>query len=331
MHNFTKRVLAVRRFTVHLSGAGLSLLLMPLCCPKTFAQVEQPRTSTPELIQRPPADIVTPQIAPGDVVSVNVFNTPELTGEYEVNRSGGIRLPGTSLITVGGLTTFEAADAIEAQLKKSDVMIDPQAKVMIAHFAPKNIGILGEVNKPGVYVLSNDMSLSTALAMAGGVTPKEGSTITITHRSGPNRTVTIRVDSQAYAGEPVLLRDGDTVFVSSVGKFYVIGDVNHPGEFYLTNDSHPLRVLAGIAMAQGLKDTAKETKASIIRSNASGEATTIPLNLKRIAKNQVPDPPLEPFDIIVVPRSGFKQFQNVALPGITGAAANAAAIALVAR
>lgn len=320
-----------RRFFVFSTTASVGLIILFLGCVRAYGQAEEPKTQTPGLIQRPPADIVTPQIAPGDVISVSVFNTPELTGEYEVSRNGEIRFPGATVVTVSGLTTFEAAEAIEGQFKKNDVMLDPQVRVLIAHFAPKNIAILGEVNRPGVYVLTNDMSLSTALASAGGVTPKEGSTITITHRSGPNRIVTIRVDSQAYAGEPAFLRDGDTVFVSAVGKFYVIGDVNHPGEFFLNNDAHPLRVLAGIAMAQGLKDTANEKRASIIRSNAAGEATTIPLNLKRIAKNEIPDPPLEPFDIIVIPRSGFKQFQNIALPGITSAAANAAAIALIAR
>jgi polysaccharide biosynthesis/export protein len=106
-----------------------------------------------------------------------------------------------------------------------------------------------------------------------------------------------------------------------------VGDVGHPGEYFIQN-GQKLSVLNAIALAQGTNPTAKTTKASIVRKTADG-AETIPVNLNHIAKDNGENLILRPADVLVVPRSGVKSFVNVALPGISGAVAGSVAAALV--
>jgi polysaccharide export outer membrane protein len=285
---------------------------------------------SPSVMLVPRPSSATPlTIEPGDVISVQVFNTPELSASHRVGPDGAISLPGTGEIKMTGLTPLQAGSAIEKTLRDDQIMLNPQVSVSVTEYTTEGITVLGEVKNPGTYPLLGQQSLYSALAAAGGVTPHEGSTITVTHRADPEHPRTIRVDtSQTSADQQfALVQPGDVVLVSKAGVIYVIGDVGHPGEYYISN-GQPLRALNALALAEGLRETAAASHASIIRSNGDG-AEIIPVDLTKVAKNKALDPFLEPSDILVVPRSGFKQFVNVALPGITGAAANAAALALI--
>jgi polysaccharide export outer membrane protein len=137
----------------------------------------------------------------------------------------------------------------------------------------------------------------------------------------------VDVSGSAANQQFTLVQPGDIVLVSTAGAIYVIGDVAHPGEYFISNNQ-PLRALNAVALAEGLRDSAAASHASIIRTNGDG-AETIHVNLSKVAKNEAPDPVLQPSDILVVPSSGFKEFMKIALPGVTGAAANAAALALI--
>jgi polysaccharide biosynthesis/export protein len=286
--------------------------------------------SAPSVLLVPRPSSATPlTIESGDVISVQIFNTPELSANHRVGPDGGISLPGTGEIKMTGLTPLQAGSAIEKLLRDSQIMLDPHVSVTVTEYTTQGVTVLGEVKNPGTYPLLGPQSLLTALAAAGGVTPQEGSTITVTPRTDPEHPKTIRVDASGSAADQqfTLVQPGDVVLVSKAGAIYVIGDVAHPGEYFISN-SRPLRALNAVALAEGLRETAAASHASIIRTNGDG-AETIPVDLAKVAKNKAPDPVLEPSDILVVPRSGFKQFVSIALPGVTGAAANAAALALI--
>jgi polysaccharide export outer membrane protein len=119
------------------------------------------------------------------------------------------------------------------------------------------------------------------------------------------------------------------VVVSRAETIYVVGDVGHPGEYFIQN-GQKLSVLNAIALAQGVNPTARGSKASIVRKTATG-AETIPVNLNKIAKVNGENLILRPADVLVVPRSGTKSFLNVVLPGVTGAVAGSVAAAIVLR
>ena len=270
-------------------------------------------------------------IESGDLLSVQVFDTPELSASHRVEPDGTIALPGSGTIHVAGLTPSAAGDAVAERLRSAQIMLHPQVSVTITEFTSAGISILGEVKLPGTYTLLGPQTLYTVLAAAGGVTPNQGSTITITHHSEPKTPVTLRIPDRAYNQQEAttVVYPGDTVYVSESGVIYVVGDVTRPGQYHLTN-GQPLRALNAVALAEGMRTTAAMSHASIIRTTADG-AETIHLDLGKIAKNEASDPVLEPADILVIPRSGAKEFFQLALPGVTGAAANAASLALIYR
>ena len=304
-------------------------VVLALSTTLAFGQAES-STSRPRLIAAPKI-ASSLEIGPGDLVDVEIFNTPELSGKHQVSQTGKIRLAGTEDISIDGLTPLEAGAQIERVLKSAQLMLDPQVTVLIQEHASRQVSVLGEVNRPGSYQLQGWPSLASALAEAGGGTPRQGSVITITHRDDPDHPDVLRLDRPSPQSNPaaILLRNADVVSVSQVGLIYVVGDVAKPGQFSLTNGS-ALTALEALALAEGLKANARPDKASIIRNHGS-TAETIPVNLSRVERNQSPDPALEPYDILVVPHSGFKEFELSVLPSLTGAAANAVALALVGR
>ncbi len=269
------------------------------------------------------------RIAAGDLIDVQVFNTPELSSKLRVSQDGLITLPDTGDIKVAGLTAREAGAQIEKSLRDSQVMLDPHVTVLVTEYSTQGISVLGEVRKPGTYLLLGRHSLYDALSAAGGVTQQLGSSIQITHQSDPSHPETIPVNSPNYSDLQRLteVKAGDVVVVARAETIYVVGDVAHPGEYFIQN-GQKLSVLNAIALAQGLNPTARASKASIVRKTANG-AETIPVNLNRIAQVNGENLILRPADVLVVPRSGAKAFLSLALPGVTGAVAGSVAAALI--
>ncbi len=270
-------------------------------------------------------------IDPGDLLDVRIFDTPELSGKLRVSQSGSISLSQGGVLHVAGLSSLEAQDVIERRLRDAQIMLDPHVTVFVQEYASRGVVVLGEVKNPGTYTLLGGHSLYGALAAAGGVTPAEGPTITITRQNDPDHKEIVQVTSPNFSEEQgrVQINPGDTVFVSRAGAVYVLGDVAHPGAYTLPA-GHPLKVLNLLSLAEGPSRTAALSKVSIIRTVPSG-AETIPLDLKRIMKNTSPDPVLQASDILVVPSDTFKAFINTTIPGATGAVISAVVTALIVR
>ena len=100
-----------------------------------------------------------------------------------------------------------------------------------------------------------------------------------------------------YIDEPEV-----TVIVQQINsqKFNILGQVNHPGAFPLTNSA---TVLDAIALAGGFRDFAKQKSIYVLRANADGSEMRIAFNYKQVVKGHNPEQniKLEPRDTIVVP------------------------------
>jgi polysaccharide export outer membrane protein len=84
---------------------------------------------------------------------------------------------------------------------------------------------------------------------------------------------------------------------------YVVGEVNKPGGFVLSNNEN-ISVLQALALAQGLTPTSAKSHARIIRTDQdTGKRTEIPLDLGKILASKAPDATLLPKDIVFVPNS----------------------------
>lgn len=119
-------------------------------------------------------------------------------------------------------------------------------------------------------------------------------------------------------GDPALnveIYPGDRVTVQRAGVIYVVGAVNRPGGFPMSDDHEDITVLKAVALAQDLKSTAIRGKAVIIRKNPRSPEghEEIPVDLKKVLARRALDPSMQPGDILFVPDSpGQKALSRLA-------------------
>jgi polysaccharide biosynthesis/export protein len=269
-------------------------------------------------------------ISPGDLLDVEIFNTPELSIRLRVDQKGRVAPPLCGDVEVQGLNVAAAASAVEAALVSGHIMLHPSVLVSIVEYATEGVTVLGEVRMPGIYTLLGPHSLYDALASAGGASPSEGATIAITHINDAENPVIVKVTTPNYSAEQkaMVIQPGDTVVVSRADLVYVVGDVGRSGAFYIQN-GQPLTVLDLVSLAQGPNRTAAVSHVALIRNTLHGDPITVPFNLNKVMKNKAKNIVLEAGDVLVVPRSGWKTFGTTALPALTNAAVNAVSISLV--
>lgn len=108
-------------------------------------------------------------IGPLDTIQVDVFNVPELSREMQVDASGRIAMPLIGTIDARGKTATELADAIEAALRGRYIR-NPDVTVNIKSSVSQVVTIDGQVVEPGLYPVTNQMTLVRAIASAKGLT-----------------------------------------------------------------------------------------------------------------------------------------------------------------
>jgi polysaccharide export outer membrane protein len=107
-------------------------------------------------------------LGPGDVFDVRVFAEPELSGGYRVDSQGSIDFPLVGRVVVRGLLAGEVADVLRERL--STYVREPQVTVFVREMNSKRITIYGQVQHPGVFPLTEAITLSQAVSLAGGFT-----------------------------------------------------------------------------------------------------------------------------------------------------------------
>lgn len=107
-------------------------------------------------------------IGPLDTIQVDVFNVPDLTRELQVDASGRIAMPLIGTIDARGRTATELAQAIEAALRGRYVR-NPDVTVNIKSSISQVVTIDGQVAEPGLYPVTNQMTLLRAIASAKGL------------------------------------------------------------------------------------------------------------------------------------------------------------------
>lgn len=107
-------------------------------------------------------------IGPLDTIEVDVFNVPDLTREMQVDASGRIAMPLAGTIDARGKTSAELARAIEAALRGRYVR-NPEVTVNIKSSVSQVVTIDGQVVEPGLYPVTNQMTLMRAVASAKGL------------------------------------------------------------------------------------------------------------------------------------------------------------------
>ena len=132
------------------------------------------------------AKVPTTSSGPEDVLTVTVYNEPQLSGHFRVEKDGEFSYPFLGRVRAGGRTLAELADVIKARLADG-YLRHPQVTVEVDQFRSQNVFVMGEVRTPGKYVLSGPVTLLDALARAGSTTDAAGAEVLILHPKDPDR------------------------------------------------------------------------------------------------------------------------------------------------
>src|SRR5208283_2085220 len=103
------------------------------------------------------------------------------------------------------------------------------------------------------------------------------------------------------------LRAGDVVTVPHAGIVYVLGAVNRPGGFVISNDRSELTTMKVLSLAGGLTKIAKLGRAVIIRKDDQGKQTETEVDLKKVLNRESEDLQLHASDILYVPDDRTKE------------------------
>lgn len=105
----------------------------------------------------------------GDRLRIVVFGQDGLSNSYVVDAAGNVTMPLIGAVPARGSSTSELARQVGARLRNGFIR-EPHVAIEIESYRP--FFILGEVTYPGQYPFVPNMTVETAVAIAGGFTPR---------------------------------------------------------------------------------------------------------------------------------------------------------------
>lgn len=101
-----------------------------------------------------------------DVLAVDVWKEPDISHSIPVRSDGKISLPLVGEVEAAGQTPLKLEQEIASRLK--NFISEPEVTVIVQQINSQKFNILGQVNKPGSYSLTNGAAVLDAIALAGG-------------------------------------------------------------------------------------------------------------------------------------------------------------------
>ncbi len=101
-----------------------------------------------------------------DVLAINVWKEPDLSRSIPVRSDGRISLPLVGEVQAAGQTPLKLEADIASRLK--NYVSEPEVTVMVQQINSQRFNVLGQVARPGSYVITNSPTILDAIALAGG-------------------------------------------------------------------------------------------------------------------------------------------------------------------
>jgi polysaccharide biosynthesis/export protein len=222
------------------------------------------------------------RIGPEDILQIQVWSRPDLSGQFPVDLSGDIRVPLIDAVHAAGRTTAELGKELTQRYGILDSNIS-DVVVSVAEYRSQTVTVVGEVRSPGRYSFPVIPNVWEVILGAGGATPSADlSGVQIVRKEpaeGEERTVTVDLSAGAEGIDPStlpVLHPRDTVIVpslvgnvSSGESFQVLGAVRTPGIYRLSSAG---TVVEALAASGGPTDNADLNHVRLTRPTESGVA-----------------------------------------------------------
>lgn len=250
--------------------------------------------------QVPPSSI--DGLVAADVVRIQVYQHPDLSGEWRLSPDGEISMPLLGRVKLAGLSPAQAEQVLSEGLRLGQYLRQPQVQVWRVHSPVGQVSVLGRVQRPGRFALDGAaLRLTDVMAMAGGIASDGSEVVVISgHRQGrpfrqavdlhvllaPARSAGADPTADDEANPP--MHPGDVVWVERAATIYVYGEVQRPGALRLERG---MTVMQALAAAGGLTVRGTERGVRLHRGSATGTSQEL--------QPQLQDR-LDPHDVIFV-------------------------------
>lgn len=221
-----------RPFRMALAGrillAGAALSLVAGCDTRTGKVPYDPANFGPPDRAELGVEAYDVPLGPLDVLRINFFRVPDLSGEYQVDAFGNLDLPLVGRVSVRDQSPDQFADMLE-QKYGAKYLQNPDVTVRVMASNRTAVTVEGGVNTPGVYALPGRTTLLGAIAIARGVNAQDGNAkrvIIIRKRDGKTQAAAFDLTSIRHGemADPTIY-PGDIIAVEGSGLRSVYRDV----------------------------------------------------------------------------------------------------------
>lgn len=276
------------------------------------------------------------RIGPGDVISVIVWDHPELTnptGEFRdpvssgrlVSADGTVFYPYVGVFSVAGKTVAEVRQYLTERLAR--VIQSPQIDVRVAAFRAQRIQVTGEVKQPGLVTLDDKAKgILEAIGERGGLTPEASRRLVVLQRGG--QTYRIDLADLLSGSRPTInpaIQSGDVIHVpdASSDRVFVMGEVRTTAPVTILQNG--LTLTEALTTAGGLERSSARDSGVLVFRRAQETTDAVPtifvLDLGRPEGMLLASEfQLAPRDVVYVKATSFAQYNaiiNQLLPTIS--------------
>lgn len=155
-------------------------------------------------------------VKPGDLLQIAVWKEPELQRPVLVRPDGAFSFPLAGEVDARGKSVAELQKLLTDRLKK--FIADPVVTVSVQEVRGNKVYVIGQVTKPGEFIVNPSVDIMQALSMAGGTTPfaSLANIVVLRRKNGAQQALPFRY-ADVVRGKDlqqnVLLEAGDVVVV----------------------------------------------------------------------------------------------------------------------
>lgn len=259
------------------------------------------------------------RLGSGDVLRLDVFGRPEVSGKHLIGPDGLITVPIVGDVPMNDLSRDEAQRELDQRLRV--YFTQPHLTLTVEQYNSNRVTVLGRVQNAGQLTFPNQPTLVEVLANAGAmpILDKQATLTRCAIIRGRNKLIWVDLKSLLTGdlGYNIRMVQGDIVYIpdSSDTRVYVLGAVPKPGSIRLTPR---MTVLDALAQAGGPTEDAAPRQIGLYRDGA--RRVEIIEFSALIAPNRAFNYALEDGDVVFVPTSGLANFgylMRQISPGIT--------------